>query len=72
MRPKPNDYGPVLSLAQLARFARYIIAGLGGANNNRPTRRGLGFFWRIRWHNANNRANPHVGQLVGVTYIIAR
>jgi hypothetical protein len=72
MRPKPNDNGPVLSLAQLARFACHVIAGLRGANNNNPPRRGLRFFGRINWDNANDRANPHVGQLVGMSNVIAR
>jgi hypothetical protein len=72
MGAKPNDNRPVLTLAQLARLARYIFAGLGGANNNRPTRRGLQLFRGIDWHNTNNRANPRIGQLIGMIQIIAR
>ena len=72
MRPETNDHGPVLTLAQLARLARYIFTGLGGANNNRTTRRGLQLFRGIDWDNTNNRANPCIGQLIGMIQIVAR
>ena len=72
MGTKTNDNGPILTLAQLARFARYIIPGLGRANNNWSTRRGCCFFRGIHWDNANNGANLMVGQLVGMGRVIAR
>jgi hypothetical protein len=72
MGAKTNDHRPVLSLAQLARLTSDVIPGLGGANNNRPTRRGLQLFRGIDWHNTNNRANPRIGQLIGMIQIIAR
>ena len=72
MGSKTNYNGPVLTLAQLARFARYIIPGLGRANNNWSTRRGCCFFRGIDWDNANNGANLMVGQLVGMGRVIAR
>jgi hypothetical protein len=72
MGAKPNDHGPVLTLAQLARLTRYIFTGLGGANNNRPTRRGLQLFRRVNWDNTNNRANPRIGQFIGMIQIVAR